>query len=65
MDIENHVKQATMQSNDGGGAAAMFVDDTFRDELADSVGTQLTEVIENSKRADDSILREEQERQSF
>ena len=64
MDIENHVKQATMQSNDG-GAAAMFVDDTFRNELADSVGTQLTEVIDNSKRADDSILREEQERQSF
>ena len=53
-----------MQSNDG-GAAAMFVDDTFRDELADSVGTQLTEVIGDVKRADDSILREEQERQSF
>ena len=47
-----------MKSNNG-GAAAMFVGDTFRDELADSVGTQLTEVIDNSKRADDSILREE------
>ena len=64
MAIETQVKQATMNSIDG-GAAAMFVDDTFRDELADSVGTQLTEVIGDVKQADDSILREEQERQSF
>ena len=63
MAIETQVKQATMNSNNG--AAAMFVDDTFRDELADSVGTQLTEVIGDVKQADDSILREEQERQSF
>ena len=45
-----------------GNHEAVFVGDSFRDELADSVGTQLTEVFDSGKRVDDSILREEQER---
>ena len=48
-----------MRSIDGEN---VFVGDSFADELADSVGTQLTEIHNSSKRVDDSILREEQER---
>ena len=51
-----------MKSGDGGN---VFIGDSFADELADSVGTQLTEIHGSTKRVDDSILREEQERQSF
>ena len=70
MNIESQIKQSTINSKDGsiGAPAAqqVFVGDSFRDELADSVGTQLTEIVQvGSKRMDDSILREEQERQSF
>lgn len=53
-----------MRSGDQEGGN-VFVGDSFADELADSVGTQLTEIHTQSKRVDDSILREEQERQSF
>ena len=59
MEIESSIKKATMRSGDGGN---VFVGDSFADELADSVGTQLTEVLNTSKRVDESILREEQER---
>ena len=58
MEIESQVKQATMHSGTN-----VFVGDSFnRDDLADSVGTQLTEVLDSGKRVDDSILREAEER---
>lgn len=53
-----------MKSVDQG---ANFVGDSFQvDDLADSVGTELTEILISGRhRQDDSILREELERQSF
>lgn len=64
MEIESQIKMESIRSGDNN----IFVGDSFQQEhdpLADSVGTQLTEVRNSSRRADDSILREEQERQSF
>ena len=57
LEIESQIKQATMHSGNN-----VFVGDSFNrdeDELADSVGTQLTEVVDMGKRVDESILREE------
>ena len=39
MKLESQVKQATMGSRDGDVAAQVFVGDSFRDEMADSIGT--------------------------
>ena len=64
MQIESQIeKESSIRSKKG--ETAVFVGDSFRDELAESVGTQMTEIIDSGKRGDDSILREEAERQSF
>ena len=61
MEFEDQIKQGTF--NERGN---VFVGDTFRDEMAESVKTELTEMVTGSgKRNDESILREEEERQSF
>jgi len=54
MEFESQFKQGTFN-----GSGNVFVGDSFRrDELGDSIGTQLTEMLEG-KRNDESILREE------
>ena len=64
MQLENNVKMSTMKSIEG---AQGFVGDSFQvDGLADSHGTELTEILDPQKaRQDDSIAREQQERESF
>ncbi len=55
-----------MKNIEGGfiDANKFYAGASFKDELGDSIGTQLTEIIDrgNRPRQDDSILREEQER---
>lgn len=47
---------ATMRSIEG----EVFTGDTFRDDFADSVGTQLTEILDSGRhQGEDSILLEE------
>lgn len=60
MVIENSVKQATF--NEANGAAVFVGGESFKDDFANSVGTELTELVGTNRRVDDSILREEQER---
>ena len=53
MEVENQIKQGTLNGSN------VFVGESFRrDDLGDSVGTELTELLDG-KRGDDSILREE------
>jgi len=54
MQIEDRLRQGTLRSIGG------FAGESFRDDFADSIGTQLTEIVDTGRRAgEDSILREE------
>jgi len=51
MELESQIKAGTMRSLEGGFIQAnqVFAGASFKDELADSVGTQLTEILDSGR----------------